>query len=74
MSHFVHQIEENYLKQLYKLSHKEVKKVNNIALAKAMDLNPATVLEMVRKLAERKLVEITPDKSIQLSEKGRKKA
>jgi DtxR family Mn-dependent transcriptional regulator len=74
MSHFVHQIEENYLKQLYKLSHKEVKKVNNIALAKAMDLNPATVLEMVRKLADRKLVEITQDKSIQLSEKGRKKA
>jgi len=74
MSHFVHQIEENYLKELYKLSHKEIKKVNNIALAKAMGLNPATVLEMVRKLAERKLVELAQDKSIQLSEKGRKKA
>lgn len=74
MSHFIHHFEENYLKELYKLSQKEIKKVNNIALAKAMELNPATVLEMVRKLAEKKFLEILPDKSIQLTEKGRKKA
>jgi DtxR family transcriptional regulator, Mn-dependent transcriptional regulator len=74
MSHFVHHFEENYLKELYKLSQKEIKKVNNIALAKAMGLNPATVLEMVRKLIEKKLVETLPDKSIQLTEKGKKKA
>ncbi len=74
MSHFAHHFEENYLKALFKLSNKELKKVNNIALAKAMDLNPATVLEMVRKLAERKLVQLLPDKTIQLTEKGRKKA
>lgn len=74
MAHFVHQIEENYLKELYKLTQKEIKKVNNIALAKAMGLNPATVLEMVRKLADKKLVELQPDKSLLLTEKGRKKA
>lgn len=74
MSHFVHHYEENYLKTLYKLSHKDLKKVNNIALAKAMNLNPATVLEMVRKLSERKLVQVGQDKSIQLTEKGQKKA
>lgn len=74
MSHFVHHFEENYLKELYKLSQKEIKKVNNIALAKAMELNPATVLEMVRKLTDKKLAEILPDKSIQLTEKGKKKA
>ncbi|HEY0041987.1 MAG TPA: metal-dependent transcriptional regulator [Flavisolibacter sp.] len=74
MSHFIHHSEENYLKELYKLSQKEIKKVNNIALAKAMGLNPATVLEMVRKLTEKKLAETLPDKSIQLTEKGRKKA
>jgi DtxR family transcriptional regulator, Mn-dependent transcriptional regulator len=74
MSHFVHHFEENYLKELYKLSQREIKKVNNIALAKAMDLNPATVLEMVRKLTEKKLTEILADKSIQLTEKGRKRA
>lgn len=74
MSHFTHHFEENYLKELYKLSQKEIKKLNNIALAKSMGLNPATVLEMVRKLSEKKLVEILADKSIQLTENGRKKA
>lgn len=74
MPHFAHYFEENYLKALYKLSQKDVKKVNNTALSKAMDLNPATVLEMMRKLSERNLVELLPDKSLQLTEKGRKKA
>jgi len=74
MQHFAHHSEENYLKTLYKLEDKQVKKVNNIALSKALDLNPATVLEMVRKLNAKKLVEILPDKSIQLTEKGKKKA
>jgi DtxR family transcriptional regulator, Mn-dependent transcriptional regulator len=74
MSHFAHSSEENYLKALFKLGTKDIKKVNNIALAKSMSLNPATVLEMVRKMAERKLVQIAPDKSIQLTDKGKKKA
>ena len=74
MAHFSHHFEENYLKTLFKLSQKEIKKVNNTALAKAMDLNPATVLEMVRKLSEKKLVQLLPDKTIVLSEKGRARA
>jgi DtxR family Mn-dependent transcriptional regulator len=39
-----------------------------------MDLNPATVLEMIRKMTEKKLVTLNTDKSIQLTEKGEKKA
>lgn len=74
MSHFEHYAEENYLKMLYKLSSKDLKKVNNTALSKALELNPATVLEMVRKLKEKKLVVTSADKSIQLTEKGKKKA
>jgi DtxR family Mn-dependent transcriptional regulator len=74
MQHFTHHSEENYLKTLYKLENGKVKKVNNIALSKALELNPATVLEMVRKMAERQLVEIQADKTIQLTDKGRKKA
>jgi DtxR family Mn-dependent transcriptional regulator len=74
MRHFAHHSEENYLKALYKLSSKQVKKVNNIALAKALDLNPATVLEMVRKLAKRNDIELLADKSISLTEKGKKRA
>ncbi|HVK97424.1 MAG TPA: metal-dependent transcriptional regulator [Flavisolibacter sp.] len=74
MPHFTHHYEENYLKALYKLSNKELEKVNNIALAKHMELNPATVLEMVRKMVEKGLVQLLPDKSIQLTEKGKKNA
>lgn len=74
MQHFTHHSEENYLKTLYKLENGPVKKVNNIALSKALGLNPATVLEMVRKMNTRKLVDLLPDKSIQLTEKGRKRA
>lgn len=74
MSHFAHYSEENYVKTLFKLSSKAVKKVNNIALAKELGLNPATVLEMVRKLNEKNLVDVLPDKTIQLTEKGKKKA
>lgn len=74
MQHFAHHSEENYLKTLYKLEGSLVKKVNNIALSKSLDLNPATVLEMVRKLTSKKLVEALPDKTISLTDKGRKKA
>lgn len=75
MQHFAHHSEENYLKTLYKLEDQQLaKKVNNIALSKALDLNPATVLEMVRKLNVKKLLEIRSDKTIQLTEKGKKKA
>lgn len=74
MQHFAHHSEENYLKTLYKLEGSQVKKVNNIALSKSLDLNPATVLEMVRKLTSKKLVESLPDKTISLTDKGRKKA
>jgi DtxR family Mn-dependent transcriptional regulator len=74
MQHCAHHSEENYLKTLYKLESKQVKKVNNIALSKALELNPATVLEMVRKMSERKLLEVLPDKTIQLTDKGKKKA
>ena len=74
MAHFTHHSEENYLKTLFKLESLKDKKVNNTALAKALGLNPATVLEMVRKLADLKMVQLQPDKSIQLTEKGKKKA
>lgn len=74
MSHFAHHSEENYLKTLFKLENRKDKKVNNTALSKALNLNPATVLEMVRKLAGRKMLQLLPDKSIRLTESGKKKA
>ena len=74
MAHFTHHSEENYLKTLFKLENRKDKKVNNTALSQALNLNPATVLEMVRKLAGRKMVHLLPDKTIRLTESGKKKA
>src|SRR5689334_21879493 len=74
MAHFTHHSEENYLKTLFALGNREIKKLNNTALSKALGLNPATVLEMVRKLALKNLVTIGPDKSLSLTEKGKKRA
>ena len=74
MQHFAHHSEENYLKTLYKLEDKKIKKVNNAALSNALELHPATVLQMVRKLSDIKLVEIQKDKTLRLTEKGKAKA
>src|SRR4051812_8285189 len=74
MQHFVNLSEENYLKTLFKLENRQIKKVNNTALAEALGLNPATVLQMVRKMSEKKLVEVLPDKTIQLTDAGKKRA
>jgi DtxR family Mn-dependent transcriptional regulator len=74
MPHFTHHSEENYLKTLFSLSARDIKKVNNIALSQALKLNPATVLEMVRKLASKNLVEVKQDKTIWLTEKGKRRA
>lgn len=73
MAHFLLQWEENYLKTIYTLGSRELK-VNNIILAKTLKLNPATVLEMVRKLAAKNLVQLKKDKTIVLTEKGQKRA
>lgn len=74
MAHFAYYSEENYLKAIFKLEQQTAKKVTNISLSKALELNPATVLEMVRKLEGRKMVELLPDKTFTLTEKGKKKA
>lgn len=74
MSHFPRHFEENYLKAIFKLSTHEEKKLNNITLSKYMELNPATVLEMVRKMADRGLVQVLPDKTLELTDKGQRKA
>jgi DtxR family transcriptional regulator, Mn-dependent transcriptional regulator len=74
MPHFKDLFEETYLKTIFKLNNKQEKGINNITLAKSLQLNPATVLEMVRKLAERKLVDLRADKTIHLTEAGKKKA
>lgn len=74
MSHFTLHYEENYLKAIYKLQQRAQGKVNNIGLARYLDLNPASVLEMIRKMGDKGLVQVQPDKSITLSRSGEQRA
>ena len=54
--------EENYLKIIYNLDKQGVKKVTPTAIAKALLNNPASVIDMLKKLVDKKL--ITYDKTI----------
>ncbi len=74
MSHFSNHSEDNYLKVIYKLKEQNIRKLNNVSIAKALELSPATVLEMIRKLVKKNLLVLKDDKSIQLTEQGKKKA
>jgi len=64
---------ENYLKNIYKLqSHGG--KVTTSSLSQQLKITPASVSEMVRRLAEEGYVTHAPYKGVQLTVEGRKKA
>lgn len=64
---------EDYLKTIYILSSRG-NKVTNSALAKHLNVTPASATNMVKKLAELQLVVHTPYQNINLSEAGKKVA
>src|ERR1700733_13542314 len=66
--------EENYLKAVYHLSQTEVEKVTPTGIAKAMDNNPASVVDMLKKLSDKKLLTYNKVKGAKLTEKGVKAA
>ena len=66
--------EENYLKTIYLLSRKEGGKVRVTALAAALGNNAASVIDMLKKLTEKKLVAYDKIKGARLSEAGQKAA
>jgi DtxR family Mn-dependent transcriptional regulator len=49
--------EENYLKSIYLLGKKGKEKVSVSALATTLGNNPASVIDMLKRLTEKKLVE-----------------
>lgn len=49
--------EENYLKAIYLLGKQGKDKVSVTALASALGNNPASVIDMLKKLTEKKLIE-----------------
>lgn len=62
---------EDYLKTIYILSNRG-EKVTNSALASQLDVAPASATNMIKKLANLRLVEYSPYQSIQLTESGEK--
>ena len=66
--------EENYLKTIFKLSLSEDKLVGTNAIAEEMNTKSASVTDMVKRLAGKKLLYYTPYKGVKLTDKGKKKA
>ncbi|HTO35548.1 MAG TPA: metal-dependent transcriptional regulator, partial [Flavobacterium sp.] len=62
--------EENYLKAIYHLSLFQKKGVNTNAIAKMLDSKASSVTDMVKKLAEKSLVEYQKYQGVTLTEKG----
>ncbi len=66
--------EENYLKAIYQLSQSESGKIPNFSIAHNLDINPATVTEMLRKLADKKWIDYSRTGGATLTEEGQKLA
>lgn len=65
--------EENYLKALYNIAN-ETGEVNVTELSKRLQIKMPTVTSMMKKLAEKKLVNYQSYKPLSLTEKGKKEA
>ena len=48
--------EENYLKAIYKIIEKTAKSASTNAISKALDTSPASVTEMLKRLADKELL------------------
>jgi len=65
--------EENYLKAIFNLSVDD-SKVTPTAIAESLKNNPASVIDMIRKLTEKELIEYNKKTGASLTTKGRKAA
>lgn len=65
--------EENYLKAIYVLAGKNVK-ITPTAIAESLNNNPASVIDMIRKLTDKKLIQYDKTKGVRLLDKGHKTA
>ena len=64
--------EENYLKTIYKLGDNNANEVNTSSLAVHMGIKSSTVTDMLKKLADKKLVKYEKYKGVRLNEDGKK--
>lgn len=63
--------EENYLKAIFKLMEKGKKAVSTTALSERMNTKAATVTDMIKRLAEKKLINYEKYQGVTLTEIGK---
>ncbi len=63
--------EENYLKAIYKLSLNGVQGVSTNAIADKLATKPSSVTDMIKKLADKKLVSYQKYQGVNLTKRGR---
>jgi DtxR family Mn-dependent transcriptional regulator len=66
--------EENYLKAIYSLAREGAKKITPTSIAEELHNNPASVIDMLKKLGDKKLLSYDKVKGAKLTEKGTKTA
>jgi DtxR family transcriptional regulator, Mn-dependent transcriptional regulator len=66
--------EENYLKAIYLLGRQSTLKVSITVLAAELGNNPASIIDMLKKLSEKKLVEYNKSEGAKLTSSGEEKA
>lgn len=66
--------EENYLKAIFKIYERTQKSASTNSIAKALSTSPASVTDMVKKLADKNLVRHQPYKGSALTSEGSKMA
>ena len=71
-SHIQTLSEENYLKVIYHLGKETKVKISPTAIAEALNNNPASVVDMLKKLVDKKLIQYEKSKGVRLTEKGKK--
>ena len=64
--------EENYLKVIYHLGKDAKLKISPTAISEALSNNPASVVDMLKKLVDKKLIQYEKTKGVKLTEKGKK--
>lgn len=66
--------EENYLKCIFRLSQEGGNKITPTAIAEILAHNSASVVDMIKKLTDKKLIEYNKITGVNLTEKGNKAA
>lgn len=66
--------EENYLKAIYRLSLNKKQKISPTAISEEMGVSAASVIDMIKKLSEKKLINYDKVKGAKLLDRGHKEA